>query len=41
MHIFLSEGELKSEFGAAGFEVLYFQPQDFGNWRGAVLQRPA
>jgi SAM-dependent methyltransferase len=41
MHIFLSEGELESEFGAAGFEVLYFQPQGFGTCRGAVLQRPA
>jgi ubiquinone/menaquinone biosynthesis C-methylase UbiE len=41
MHIFLSEGELESEFRAAGFEVLYFQPQEFGTCRGAVLQRPA
>ncbi|HEY9072923.1 MAG TPA: hypothetical protein VIN67_02215, partial [Desulfobaccales bacterium] len=41
MHIFLSEDELKSEFAAAGFDVLYFQSQKFGTWRAAVLQRPA
>ena len=40
MHIFLSEDEIKSEFGAAGFDVVYFQPQKFGTWRAAVLQRP-
>jgi SAM-dependent methyltransferase len=40
-HIFLSEDELKSEFGAAGFDVVYFQSPQFGAWRAAVLQRPA
>jgi SAM-dependent methyltransferase len=41
MHLFLSEGELRSEFAAAGFAVLHFQSEEFGTWRGAVLQRPA
>lgn len=41
LHIFLSPGELRSEFAAAGFAVLYFQSEEFGTWRGAVLQRPA
>lgn len=41
MHIFLSEAELRSEFAAAGFAVLHFQSQEFGTWRGAVLQRLA
>jgi SAM-dependent methyltransferase len=41
MHIFLSEDELRSEFAAAGFDVLYFQSTEFGTWRGAMLQRPA
>jgi SAM-dependent methyltransferase len=41
LHIFLSEDELRSEFAAGGFEVLHFQSQEFGAWRGAVLQRPA
>jgi SAM-dependent methyltransferase len=41
MHTFLSEDELRSEFGAAGFEVLYIQPQEIGIVRGAVLQKPA
>jgi hypothetical protein len=41
MHLFLSEGELRSEFAAAGFAVLYFQSEEFGTWRGVVLQRLA
>jgi SAM-dependent methyltransferase len=40
MHIFLSEDELRSEFAAGGFEVIYFPPNEFGTWRGAVLRRP-
>ena len=39
-HIFLSEEELRSEFADSGFDVVYFQPQEFGTWRGAVLRRP-
>lgn len=39
IHLFLSEDELRSEFAAAGFAVLYFQSEEFGTWRGAVLQR--
>lgn len=41
MHLFLSEGELRSEFAAAGFAVLHFQSEEFGTWRGVVLQRLA
>ena len=39
MHLFLSEPELEAEFAAAGFAVLHFQSEEFGTWRGAVLQR--
>lgn len=39
VHIFLSDDELISEFAAGGFEILYFQPEKFGAWRGAVLRR--
>ena len=31
-HFFLSEGELRSEFAAAGFNVVYFQSREFGTW---------
>lgn len=40
-HIFLDEGELRSEFADGGFELIHFQSGEFGTWRGAVLQRPA
>lgn len=41
MHLFLSEGEVSSEFAAAGFDPVYFQSPEFGTWRGTILQRPA
>ena len=38
-HVFLSEEELRSEFADAGFDVEYFQSQEFGIRRGAILRR--
>ena len=40
-HISVRGVNSRSEFAAAGFAVLHFQSEEFGTWRGAVLQRLA